>query len=183
MNKYYVYCLFQNKELVYIGSTTKIDKRIETHSKQKLFDRVRYCELPTRKDMLHLEEYGIYTLNPRMNRTYKKQLTKPDFLPVWKDFEVDSYWYSCAGEFIEMCDTYRKYQAETVGVDFTDWYTALHNTKGNSFRLDMSGDSPTLVMRFDEKWDTLEDLCVNAGGLSFKEWERYWVSTYKHMAI
>jgi hypothetical protein len=67
MVKYYVYCLKNKGELVYIGSTIKIIDRIRTHKRDKAFDEVICCELPDKETMLEVEAYGISSKKPILN--------------------------------------------------------------------------------------------------------------------
>jgi predicted GIY-YIG superfamily endonuclease len=69
MTKYYVYCLKQKGVLIYVGSTTKITDRMKSHTKDKVFDEMWYCELPNKEIMLEVEAYYISQKNPQLNKT------------------------------------------------------------------------------------------------------------------
>lgn len=66
--RYFVYCLYQKDEIIYIGSSTKLLNRLITHKKDKDFDKVVYCELNDRQTMLDFEIYYIDKVKPRLNR-------------------------------------------------------------------------------------------------------------------
>jgi SpoVK/Ycf46/Vps4 family AAA+-type ATPase len=109
MTKYYVYCLKNKGELVYIGSTTKIIDMLKTHKRDKEFDEVVYCELPDKETMLEVEAFGISKKNPLLNKDKPNFSIKelPEFIK-WKcadlnflrhddvdwdyGFEVDASW-------------------------------------------------------------------------------------------
>lgn len=90
MSKYFVYCLKNQGELVYIGSTTKMVDRMKAHKKDKEFDEVWYCELPDEKTMLEVEAYGISQRLPRLNRTRPEFSISalPDYVK-WKKANLD----------------------------------------------------------------------------------------------
>jgi hypothetical protein len=95
MDKYYVYCLKNSGEVVYIGSTTKIIDRIKKHKRDKQFDEVLYAEMPDEKTMLEVEGYGISKKDPLLNRSRPRFSIKeiPDFVQ-WKRANLDFLRYS-----------------------------------------------------------------------------------------
>lgn len=76
MSKYFVYCLFNNGNIIYIGSSTKLLNRLKTHRKDKEFNKVVYCELPDQKTMLDFEIYSIDKVRPPLNRSVPKPKLK-----------------------------------------------------------------------------------------------------------
>lgn len=67
----YVYFLYNNDLLVYVGKTLHLTNRIATHTKTKLFTHYRYLEC-TRNLFTALEKYYIEKFNPIYNITDNK---------------------------------------------------------------------------------------------------------------
>ncbi len=95
MIKYYVYCLKNKGELVYIGSTIKIIDRIRTHKRDKEFDEVLCCELPDKETMLEVEAYGISNKNPILNSDKPKfSITElPEYIR-WRKVDLNFLRYA-----------------------------------------------------------------------------------------
>lgn len=66
---YCVYTLYNDKDLVYIGSTCSLDSRLYVHSKDKVFNRVEVCVKATKEEMVNLENHMINTYQPLYNKT------------------------------------------------------------------------------------------------------------------
>jgi hypothetical protein len=65
-NKAYVYFLIENDEIIYIGQSVDLLRRIETHSKDKEFDQVSIYQV--HENYLDIAEMiNIVTYNPRLN--------------------------------------------------------------------------------------------------------------------
>lgn len=73
-NKYYIYALWENNQIVYIGQTTNIGRRIWQHFDSKEFDKYSYIEVESRLIMDVLEKYLIYHLKPKLNKTDEDRL-------------------------------------------------------------------------------------------------------------
>ncbi len=72
MNISAVYFLINNKNVVYVGQTNNLFRRISEH-KDKLFDDIYW--FPTNKTELKtVEEYFIIAMNPEYNKTHYKRL-------------------------------------------------------------------------------------------------------------
>ena len=85
MSKYFVYCLYKDSDVIYVGSSTNLLLRLKTHKRDKDFNKVIYCELPNREVMLDFEAYCIDRIRPPLNSvTPKPTMTeKPDGI-AWK---------------------------------------------------------------------------------------------------
>lgn len=78
---YYIYFLYYENDLVYIGQTQSLDVRIKSHKKDKLFDTVkikRYNNI-SKEEILRIERSNINTYNPIFNDTVRLY-KKPDFV-------------------------------------------------------------------------------------------------------
>ena len=62
-----VYFLYNNRQLVYVGQTNDILRRISEHSKSKRFDDWRYVECDNETTREALECLLIYMLKPKYN--------------------------------------------------------------------------------------------------------------------
>jgi hypothetical protein len=65
-NGSYIYYLFDNRQIVYVGQTINVAARIPCHLKDKKFDDVYYFEVPN-KDRLLIESYNIEEHKPFYN--------------------------------------------------------------------------------------------------------------------
>lgn len=65
---YYVYKLYLESELVYVGSTVNLESRLVKHLEDKVFDCVKVCEKQTKGSMLHLEHVLIKEYSPKYNK-------------------------------------------------------------------------------------------------------------------
>ncbi len=63
----FVYFLFSQNECVYIGQTTQLQKRLQAHTRNKVFDCVYAVAIPKRL-LLVVESHWIRTIDPRINR-------------------------------------------------------------------------------------------------------------------
>lgn len=72
LTKYYVYALWNNGEIVYIGQTTQLGFRITTHAKTKDFDEYSYFECDSEADMKAIESSLIVGLQPKLNKSLGK---------------------------------------------------------------------------------------------------------------
>lgn len=70
LNKYYVYALWNNGEIVYIGQTTQLGFRLITHAKTKDFNEYSYFECESLADMEAIESTLIIQLQPKYNVQY-----------------------------------------------------------------------------------------------------------------
>lgn len=79
--RYIVYKLYdQNKNIIYIGRSSRGKERIKRHVKKGIYKKVEwkeeicyysFCELNSESDMLVLEVYLINKSNPRYNKSDK----------------------------------------------------------------------------------------------------------------
>ena len=71
MKKIGIYFLYDaNDELIYIGKSVNLDKRIKTSCKLKKAEYVRIAELKTRIDATIYESYYIARYKPKHNKYY-----------------------------------------------------------------------------------------------------------------
>jgi len=78
--KFYLYFLWLDGEIVYIGQTTNIDSRMKSHT-DKLFDKKTYkiYEGIDKAEMLRIERANILKYNPIYNDNTKTLLRKPGY--------------------------------------------------------------------------------------------------------
>lgn len=73
---YYIYFLFDDSEIVYVGQTSALLSRIQTHlDLNKIFSYISIIEAQ-RKELTELEQFYIYAFNPKYNAT------KPDIITI-----------------------------------------------------------------------------------------------------
>lgn len=183
MTKYYVYCLKNKGELVYIGSTTKIIDRLKTHKRDKEFDEVVYCELPDKETMLEVEAFGISKKNPLLNKD------KPNF--SIKELPESIKWRTANLDFLRYQDVDWEYFASMNAC--WDYYTGAMNYLGIPVEFYQSGIclkfiDDQIVAVFDgsgvplidflkqQGYDWLDeytdDYCRSVGKLSVRSYEK-----------
>lgn len=64
----YVYALWKDDEIVYIGKTNHLQRRVKTHQSNKDFDEYSYFECENYLEMDSLESALILELKPRYNK-------------------------------------------------------------------------------------------------------------------
>lgn len=64
-----VYQLIREGVVVYVGSSTNIESRIVSHTKDKDFDEVIVCVKDTKEEMLNLENALIFKFRPEYNKS------------------------------------------------------------------------------------------------------------------
>lgn len=74
---YYLYFLIRKDKIVYIGSTSNIDKRINQHLIDKNFDTYKYIETKSKDTVLSNESFYIQKYQPKLNIN-KMVTTKTD---------------------------------------------------------------------------------------------------------
>jgi len=73
MSEGYIYKLWYEGELAYIGKTTNLKSRISDHKRDKLFDRVEAAIVPI--DIIEAVEMSlIFELSPKLNRNKIQRL-------------------------------------------------------------------------------------------------------------
>src|SRR5699024_11928186 len=65
--RYYVYALYQNDSIVYIGQTVHLHSRIAAHKRDKTFDGYSFVRCKTVEEMDILESELIVRLQPKYN--------------------------------------------------------------------------------------------------------------------
>ena len=85
-NMFNVYRLLKDKEIVYIGKTINLQRRVEQHLLDKDFDEVQYCCLDSKEDMDSVESVLIYQLIPKLNKKFEKY----SYVLAAKDRELDN---------------------------------------------------------------------------------------------
>lgn len=73
-NKGYVYFLLVNEKIIYVGKTTKLYQRIQTHKKDKFFNKVYYINVRL-SIMGEIEKYYIRLIKPRHNKLIPREIT------------------------------------------------------------------------------------------------------------
>ena len=99
-----VYFLFHLDELVYVGSTKYLSRRLANHRKTKEFDSVKiviageYDDNGLKNVSKEFEEWMIWKLKPELNNRFYRPKGKPElrdwvfvkantYLPSWKKFQ------------------------------------------------------------------------------------------------
>lgn len=65
----FVYLIFENQDVVYVGSTTNLYQRMIAHSKDKNIDEVLLLQYDTYENMSISERTIIRDFKPRLNKT------------------------------------------------------------------------------------------------------------------
>jgi hypothetical protein len=80
--KYYIYFLLYNNEVVYVGKSVSVKARILAHLSDKLFDSYKYFELDTldHKEVLKIERYHIDKYKPVFNNSTTSTLKNEEFM-------------------------------------------------------------------------------------------------------
>ncbi len=88
---YYVYLLYLDSDIVYIGSTRVLGKRLYAHASTfKEFNRAEVCRLSSKKDMLYVENNLIYKHKPKYNKSvHLKYVEKDDFKDDYEFSDVN----------------------------------------------------------------------------------------------
>ena len=68
----FVYKLYNNSKLTYIGITKNMKMRMKTHAETRKFDYVEYIQVKDRYEAKIIEEYLINTLKPTENAVCNK---------------------------------------------------------------------------------------------------------------
>lgn len=66
---FHVYALWSDEEIIYIGKSTNVMARINTHLRNKVFNGYSFIEFHSEEEMDRIEAWLIYTLQPKLNKT------------------------------------------------------------------------------------------------------------------
>ena len=66
---FYVYALWKDDEIIYVGKSINVIPRVSTHLKDKDFDSYSYIELNGKNEMDFIESRLILKLQPKLNKT------------------------------------------------------------------------------------------------------------------
>lgn len=102
---FYVYVLFQENTVVYVGLTTNLNSRINSHKSSKVFDSVDYYELSSNDQMRSLETYLIHLYNPKYNKTFGKGLVNPTTRRKYEGGYFKSKTYDLSGRVVRYAST------------------------------------------------------------------------------
>jgi len=75
---YFVYSIYRNGEIVYIGSSKNIYKRFKEHKYQKDFEFIELIRCSDMREALTVEREMIFKHQPQENIFCKNNLRKPD---------------------------------------------------------------------------------------------------------
>lgn len=165
--KYFVYCLYKDDSIIYIGSSTKLLNRLKCHAKDKDFNRVSFCELPSHSDMLDLEIYAIDKIRPPLNKSVPKPRLKekPEGLK-WKGVNLAFLNYDKVDDnCIVACNAhwdYSKYVCDYFNITNID----PHEQYLSYIKLENK-----VVAVFDGSGFSLEELAISEGLISRAEFE------------
>lgn len=67
LKSFFIYFLFQDDVVVYVGQTNDVFTRIKTHAEWKVFNRVSVISVPE-SDLNIAEEFYINMLKPKYNK-------------------------------------------------------------------------------------------------------------------
>ena len=174
--KYYVYCLYKGKSLLYVGSSTQLINRLKTHKKDKDFDGALYCELPNKELMLEYEEYGIYNLNPPLNRKVLYRPDKPDVEVFWVKFDMYNLLPEASpDDLMAVCFEYHQYQADIVGIPYSIRHELFHMQDNWTFQREVTDVGVTILARSDKLGKSVDEICTDLGGLTFEQFKYDWM--------
>lgn len=167
MNKYFVYCLYKEDQIIYIGSSTKLLNRLKTHRKDKEFDKVIYCETVDKQTMLDLEIYAINKARPPLNRIFpqSKMLKIPDGIR----------WHKANLAFLnyDKVDIYRNvaFSAHWSYMNYVSTNLGIHGISPYDTHLTYVKINGIPAAVFDGSGKELGDFAVDNGLLSPQEYE------------
>lgn len=67
--KYFVYALWDEDKIVYIGQSTRVEARVASHQYTKSFTEYSYFECENEYDMVGTESFLINKLSPKYNKS------------------------------------------------------------------------------------------------------------------
>ena len=90
--RYYVYALYQNDSIVYIGQTVHLHSRIAAHKRDKTFDGYSFVRCKTVEEMDILESELIVRLQPKYNgQVGNSYISTKRFRQIIKDMAGERY--------------------------------------------------------------------------------------------
>lgn len=117
-SQYFVYKLFNQGSVVYVGQTISLENRIGQHRLDKVFDKVSAVEVESKEDMDGLESYLILKYQPDYNKNCNLDLAKKfshldymdelfvDFHKMWKNKnDIVKYLHSKCPDLIKQPTT------------------------------------------------------------------------------
>jgi len=117
---YYLYFLFYKKELIYIGQTNNINKRLVDHKRkdnfhtgtnQKIFDRYYAISSPSERITKRWEKILIKKLKPKYNIGHDKdaRYKKVWIKRKWSDERIKKYKHFRLRNMESICDSKQGY--------------------------------------------------------------------------
>lgn len=171
--KYFVYCLYKDNDLQYVGSTTQIVTRIKSHKRDKDFNSVKYCVLESRTEMLDFEIVCINEMSPPLNRT-KPPIPK-DFTGLvvnWRQANLDFLKeVPTTHSFDDFCfEAYQKHIIKRLNLPWSLVYNVLHHWSAYDWTYDFKDGY--LMVKHDSTGKSFHDLVVEMGCKSYNELRR-----------
>ena len=171
--KYFVYCLYKDNDLQYVGSTTQIVARMKAHKRDKDFNAMKYCVLESKQEMLDFEIVCINNMSPPLNKT-KPALPK-DFTGLivnWRQANLDFLKeVPTTHSFDDFCfETYQNYIIETLNLPWLLVYNIMHHWGGYNWTYDFKDGY--LMIKHDSTGKSFNDLVVERGCKSYDEFRR-----------
>lgn len=68
LESFYIYALWKDRQIVYIGQTVNLETRLSAHRKEKDFDQYSFFKCGSRAQMENVESQLIAELRPSQNR-------------------------------------------------------------------------------------------------------------------
>lgn len=171
--KYFVYCLYKDDNLQYVGSTTKIINRMRTHKKCKDFNSMKYYVLDSKQDMLDFEIFCINTMSPPINKTKPKiQKDFSDLKVDWKPANLDFLGEVPSDHsFYEFCfASYQRHITKVLNIPENLIYNVLIHWQSYDWSYDIINGY--LLIKHDNTGKSLSDLIIERGGKSFKDFTK-----------
>ena len=171
--KYFVYCLYKDNDLQYVGSTTQIVARMKSHKRDKDFNAMKYCVLESKQEMLDFEIVCINEMSPPLNKT-KPALPK-DFTGLvvnWRQANLDFLKeVPTTHSFDDFCfETYQNYIIETLNLPWSLVYNIMYHWGGYNWTYDFKDGY--LMIKHDSTGKSFKDLVVERGCKPYGEFRR-----------
>lgn len=178
MKKYYVYSLFLNGNLIYVGSTTKPINRLKDHKLDKDFNMVLVCRLENEKDMLDVEKWYIKQKKPTLNKNRPEIESRPDVGELeWVRVDLSFLHFDrveSGHSFDDFChDKYLKYCAESLGMSWEQFYNLTNYHYGGfgkqcqGWNYDITSDG-YLVIKHDLSGKNISQIMEQLGNKSYE---------------
>lgn len=92
LKTFYVYALYDEDEVVYIGQTSQLEYRLKAHGKNKDFNKYSFITCGSYDEMIEIETNLIIELQPKYNsKVSKNHISLNGFRNIIKEISGDEY--------------------------------------------------------------------------------------------